>query len=352
VVDMRRDGAIWHRIPGHTFSGGQAVRGEVDWSRRYDLMRAHTGEHLLFSRLLKLIPDIQLVKIAITSEKKSFVIRGKLDWQILLQAELEAQACIDRDLDVAEKLVNKDDPSLQETRIKIERIHGDKVRIVSIGDIDQAACAGVHVKSTGEIKMILVTKLISAKPTGDYEIEFEVGEKALDRSINLSWIASVSSDLTGSQPQDLPSAIANLRAENERMKRSLERSGERALAEIGPKLVNGYRLYYGLFEEVDKKALSAKASELTKKEESACILGTVTDRLMIIVACHPRLDLDCSAILNSILSRYEGRGGGSRSFATGGMPTIEGAREAMEEAERSVQQHLEQLNAGEATAER
>ena len=48
------------------------VECEIDWERRHDLMRGHTGEHLLFSILSKMNPELELVKIAITPEKKSW----------------------------------------------------------------------------------------------------------------------------------------------------------------------------------------------------------------------------------------------------------------------------------------
>ena len=70
----------------------------------------------------------------------------------------------------------------------------------SIGDYDLAACAGVHVSSTSEIGMLLVEKFTSAKPAGDYEVEFKVGEEAMHRSLQLSTIALQASELYGCAP--------------------------------------------------------------------------------------------------------------------------------------------------------
>ena len=80
VVEVKRDnGSVLHKAPGHRFSVGDEVHGEIDWSRRFDLMRGHTGEHLLFSCLQTVSPELQLVKIAITPEKKSVIVSGDLD---------------------------------------------------------------------------------------------------------------------------------------------------------------------------------------------------------------------------------------------------------------------------------
>ena len=70
VVEVKRDnGNVLHKAPGHHFSAGDAVHGKIDWSRRFDLMRGHTGEHLLFSCLQNVSPELKLIKIAITPEK-------------------------------------------------------------------------------------------------------------------------------------------------------------------------------------------------------------------------------------------------------------------------------------------
>ena len=71
-------------------------------------------------------------------------------------------------------------------RVKLDRISDRMVRVVSIGEHDQAACAGVHLKDAGEIGMLLVNKFTSAKPAGDWEIEFLVGPAAISAAVDLS----------------------------------------------------------------------------------------------------------------------------------------------------------------------
>ena len=78
---------------------------------------------------------------------------------------------------------------------------------MKIGNIDQAACAGMHVKNTEELEMVLIARVTSAGPLADLEIEFEVGERAKRSSLDLSTVALVSSEKIGSRPQDLCSAL-------------------------------------------------------------------------------------------------------------------------------------------------
>ena len=55
VVDVidNEDGTITHVVSG-TLKAGEVITGEIDWSRRFDHMQQHTGQHVLsaaFDRL-------------------------------------------------------------------------------------------------------------------------------------------------------------------------------------------------------------------------------------------------------------------------------------------------------------
>ncbi|MFA6710577.1 MAG: alanine--tRNA ligase-related protein, partial [Candidatus Methanomethylophilaceae archaeon] len=59
VTEVRYAGRdIVHRVPGNKLKAGDKVWCSVDWDRRYDLMRGHTAEHLLFNSLHRQDPDI------------------------------------------------------------------------------------------------------------------------------------------------------------------------------------------------------------------------------------------------------------------------------------------------------
>lgn len=341
VVEVRQaEGEVLHRVPGHTLAPGDAVEGRVDWSRRYELMRGHSGEHLLFSRLQERCPEMELVKIAITPEKKSFLVKGALSWEMVAAAQEGALEAIARDLPVTACPMAKDDPRLAGARIKLDRIHGEEVRVVSIGDIDRAACAGVHVQRLGELDMLLVTKFTSARPTADFEVEFEVGERAKRKALELALGSLRAAEALGARPQDLLGALANALEERDRQAVALRQYGARALAELIPSPVGQVDLYSGLFESMDKKTLLDAAARIVEGP-AACVLGTTGERFMLVVACSPALEVDCVAVLNEALASAGGRGGGRRNFATGGAPSAEGAEETMVRAIVAMRRALE-----------
>jgi alanyl-tRNA synthetase len=230
------------------------------------------------------------------------------------------------DLPVTERTVARDDPLLNDARVKLDRVHGDSVRVVEIGKVDRAACAGVHVHRTGELGMLLITSLTSARPAGDLEIEFEVGDRAKRRAAALSALSLQAAEALGSSPRDLLSALANLLVERERTAAALRRYGTKALSDLVPSDIGKVKLYSGIFEGMDRRTLTDAATRIIK-EQAGCILGSTTDAFTLIVACHPSLKVDCVAILNKALGVVGGKGGGKPHFAIGGSPRgVEGEK--------------------------
>lgn len=319
VVEVRSDkGPIRHRVPGHRFQKGQSVRGIIDWPRRYELMKGHSGEHLLFGSIQKKVEDLELVKIAITPEKKMVMVQGNIDWAIISECQRTVNGVISEGLESEDVIVGRDNPLLEEARVKLDRIHGESIRIVKFGDFDMAACAGVHVKNTKEIGMLLVTKFTSAKPAGDFEIEFEVGDRAIGKALELSVLALQSSSILGAPPGTLLASLTNQKEELAKTKESLRSYAKDSFARMEPVTAGDMKVYSGVFEGIDRKVLMDAANSIVERSSSMCAFAIDEDKLTLIVAANPDLGIDCTMVLNDVLSQVSGRGGGSPTFATGG----------------------------------
>jgi alanyl-tRNA synthetase len=299
-------------------------------------MRGHTGEHLLFSILSKLVPDLELVKIAITPLKKSLVVRGEPNWPIMAQAQEQANNAIAAQLPISDVWVSKNSELLKEIRIKVDRIHGETVRIVSIGDLDKAACAGVHIQNTRELKMLLVTRLTSARPVGDYEIEFETGRQAMQTALRLASIGLQASESVKAQPEHLVNALNNLKGELQVAQDAARTYGKQALNHLEPEKVEGVRLYSGIFEGLDKKTLIDSVNGLVNADRTVAIMASVDERLMLVVATSKDLDIDSREVLNHGLKAVDGKGGGGKNFASGGASHPQRAKEALDAAKAGL----------------
>ena len=319
ITELKGKHDTMHRVPGNTFTVGQEVDGWVDILHRRELMMAHTGEHLLYSALQKQVEGMELVKIAITPIKKSFIVKGDFGWNEVLRAEERANRAILNGAKVTCHHARKGDAILEEARVKLDRIPGEEVRLIRIGDQDLAACAGLHVDDAAEIKMILVSRFTSAKPAGDWEVEFEVGEKAVGKALGLSSLALQACEVTGSQPADLLVTLENREQAAQRCKESLRRHARMQLSSLLPEHIAGISLYTAALGAVDRNDMMEAASRLAG-QGAAVLMVSEDEKSMLVVAAGPGVGVDCREVLNATLSEFGGRGGGKREFASGGTP--------------------------------
>lgn len=143
-------------------SPGQAVRAVLDWDSRHKLMRMHTGLHLLCA----------LVKFPVTGGQVG-TDEGRLDFDIedasavdkdKLTADLNALIAANHP--VSERWITdaelEANPGLVRTMAVKPPMGTGKVRLVVIGEngtVDLQPCGGTHVRSTGEIGRVAVTKI-------------------------------------------------------------------------------------------------------------------------------------------------------------------------------------------------
>jgi len=141
---------------------GQNVRAVLDWDMRHKLMRMHTCLHLICALVKfpvtggQVNPDDSRLDFDI--EDASAVDKDKLtaDLNALIAAN---HPVTDRWITDAELEAN---PQLVRTMAVKPPMGSGKVRLVVIGEngsVDLQPCGGTHVKSTGEIGKVVVTKI-------------------------------------------------------------------------------------------------------------------------------------------------------------------------------------------------
>ena len=140
-------------------SEGDNVKIDIDWERRYSLMRMHTALHILCS-----IVDGAVTGGSVGSHKSrlDFDIPGERpDKESLTQELMEI---VDRNYPVTSSWISdqelQQNPNLIRTMSVKPPTGTGQVRMIRIGDnIDFQPCGGTHVKSTGEVGKIKINKI-------------------------------------------------------------------------------------------------------------------------------------------------------------------------------------------------
>ena len=143
-------------------AAGATVRAEIDWDRRLQHMRMHTGLHLLCS----LIPfPVTGGSIGAEESRLDFDISdaGAVDKDQLTE---RLNALVAADHPVTTRWITdeelSDNPGLVRTMSVKPPTGTGRVRLVAIGSdgaVDLQPCGGTHVRSTAEIGALVVTKI-------------------------------------------------------------------------------------------------------------------------------------------------------------------------------------------------
>lgn len=310
---------IYHKVPGHSIRINDKVWCSVDWERRYDMMLGHTAEHLLFGSLKREVPDIEIVKIFISQESKYVVVDRDVEWDVIGRAQNSVNKAVNDNMSVSKITMSRDDPEMKDIRAKMERIDGEYITVVEIGDADIAACSGIHVRETGEIGCLIVDRKVSAGKDG-YAIHFRVGNDALRRSMELANDCLRIADVLGAKTDDVVKAVSNVKHELETGTKQLRSAMKRLLNDMQPLTICNIPVYSGIFETNDRTAVT-DAAEKIRSEGGIAVLLMVGDTLSVIMSSGAK-GVDCSVILKEVLTKAGGRGGGKRDFAQGGVADV------------------------------
>jgi len=137
---------------------GEKVTAEIDWDRRYRLMRMHTCLHLLCA----------VVPGAVTGGQISDG-KGRLDFDLpgegldKVAISEKLNALISADHAVSPRWITDQELAAQPDLVRTMSVKPPtgygKVRLLDIAGVDLQPCGGTHIRHTGEIGRVEVTKI-------------------------------------------------------------------------------------------------------------------------------------------------------------------------------------------------
>lgn len=151
-----------HIIDGDLPPIGCQVRGEIDWDRRYKIMRTHTAMHILCGVIWR---DYQ----ASVTGGNMDVLGGRMDFEferLAPEVIAEIEEKINREVEAARAVKTEilpretafQIPDLIRTKINLLPESIQEVRTVEIVGLDLQADGGTHVGNTSEVGKIKIAK--------------------------------------------------------------------------------------------------------------------------------------------------------------------------------------------------
>lgn len=169
VVDVRKQGpTVWHYLgdvegsPPDPDDERYNAYGEVDWQRRYDLMRTHTALHVLCGVIWNewgvpvtggnMEPLAARMDFELDPTPEGFGPRV----EELVAAEIAADRPIEVSFIPRREAVL--DEALIRTKVSLVPESVREIRVVDIVGLDKQADGGTHVARTGEVGTVTVVK--------------------------------------------------------------------------------------------------------------------------------------------------------------------------------------------------
>jgi len=318
VLDVRDEGEEILHIVDRKPSDPD-VLGCINWPRRFDHMQQHTGQHLL-SAMFQERFGLPTVSFHLGAEVCTIDLQGPEPTpEILEGAERAANQIVFEDRQVTVRYGTAEQLARLGVRKEVER--SGILRAIEIEAADLQPCGGTHVKSTGQIGMVLVRRC--AKIRQDWRVEFVCGSRAAKAARDDFELLRSAATKLSCAPEEISLAAQRALAERDANFKAVRTTLERlAVAEAAlalqstPAGPEGLRIASRVFEGMAPEYLNLFATELVKSAKTIALLAT-KEQGNLLFAQHPSAGKDMNALLKEMHEKFGGKGGGTHDFARG-----------------------------------
>jgi len=163
IETTKETGEIFHTLAtAPNFKVGEEVHGQIDWDRRYRLMRMHTAGHLL-SSIFYLKANCRITGNQIEQDKSRMDFSlDSFDRSLIERFVTEANRLIDQDAEVRTYFMSRGEALKMPELVKLAEAappSDPELRIVEITGIDKQADGGQHVARLKEVGQVRLLKL-------------------------------------------------------------------------------------------------------------------------------------------------------------------------------------------------
>ena len=350
VVDIEKYGdVVIHRVEGKVPKTGSRAECHVDQRRRRRVTQIHTATHVINGSSRQVLGPWVWQHSAFKEEDY-----GRID---ITHFSHLSEAQVQKIEDLANEVVRKD---LKVKAIFMPRqeaeskygfrlyqggvVPGDLVRVVDIGGWDVEACGGTHSRSTGEVGLIKITK-VERVQDGVERIEFVAGEAAVEYMHRMDSELGELASILGTQRENLPRVAKGVLGELAESRAREKALGDRVVELSSTGVVSGARpmgaakLYVSRNPSLGEEQIIAQGEKGVASDPSLVYVtvfssGKSARIICFVGAAAEKAGFSAVEIVKRLAPILGGSGGGSRSFAQGGGPSVDKLDEAATAAER------------------
>lgn len=348
VVDVTKHGnVVLHEIAGTAPKQGSAVKCEVDVTRRQGITKHHTSTHVVNSSARSILGSWVWQHSAFKEQDY-----GRLDithHSALTDSEIQkiegvANSIIQKNLPVTIKEYERGQAE-QTFGFRIYQggvVPVKSVRIVRIEDFDIEACGGTHVKRTGELGLIKITKSERIQD-GVVRLEFVSGDSAIQ------YIQKQENDITaiirslGSNREKLLKSFEHAMSDSESAKKKLKQLIKRTSSTVAKQAIESakslgpVKFYSIIDEELDEELHISVGEEAIKQDPALIYCALIVRRsgikIIVFSGANATRTFKAGDIVKEISAKLGGSGGGDARFGQGGGKDVTKIADALAHAE-------------------
>jgi alanyl-tRNA synthetase len=303
-------------------------------------MQQHTGQHILSAAFLESL-DANTVGFHLSDEYATIDLdRAPLSAQELAEAERLANSIVFKNRQAVSRFV----PDSEVTGLPLRKalVHEGPVRIVEIPGFDCSACGGTHVRTTGEVGLIKITR--SERRGTETRIEFLCGWRALsDYRAKNTTVMELARDFTVGH-WEVTDMVHRMAEELKETRRELRNTRDAWLDAEADALwrqaeqVAGARVVSAHLASHGPDDLKHLAQRLVTHPQTVALLaaGQAGEKGVFTFARSADVEAHMGTLVRQACEIVGGRGGGRPDFAQGGGPEGNLAPQALEEALRTL----------------
>ena len=323
VVDSQKVGDVVVHVLENSadLKEGEEVEGEIDWQRRYRIMRHHTATHVVLQAAKRVLGSHVWQAGAEKTEEKA-----RLD---ITHYKMLSKEEIKKIEDLANSIVLDRRPVrvVYMDRSEAEMKYGTsiyaggvpetaQVRLLEIKDWDIEGCGGTHLTNTSEIGGIKIVNVEKIQD-GVIRLEYVAGDVIANYARKLENTIETVSDYLSTSPSQLEVRAKKLAEELSETQRVLKSYRDLILSR--PELVakgeevNGYTVY--VLADLEDKELSKEVMKKLTQGTRRVVLGFRKAGEKSVVDIATSSDVKVDKFVEKLRS-IGGRGGGSGTFAS------------------------------------
>ncbi|MEM7129519.1 MAG: DHHA1 domain-containing protein [Chloroflexota bacterium] len=305
---------------------GSQIKGEIEWSRRYDHMQQHSAQHLLSHTFLTCF-GYETISVHFGATESTIDLESaaaqkqNLTAEQLADAEAYANDVVYRNIPIQAYFV--DDAQLAQLPVRRPPKVSGMIRIVEVDRLDYSACGGTHCKQSGELGPIKIVK--QEKQKGHVRLTFLAGKRALLDYQRKHRIGHQIAGILSNELDQTPELLTSLLEQNRTYSKRIGQLNQQLLsfhaAEIQQQAeqMGDWKVVSQIVTDYSVEDAKQLASMLQKYEGTIALLALPSgEKCTLIFAGSEEISLHMGNLLKETLAEFGGGGGGRADFAQGG----------------------------------